>query len=81
MQLFMGAFARCDDEDVEAKAECLDGWVNDTGVAMEWDSITKSCGPTPGGASYDHSAFTEVQCAGTYQQRPSTWRGRGSRMT
>ena len=66
MQLFMGAFARCDDEDVEAKAECLDGWVNDTGVAMEWDSITKSCGPTPGGASYDHSAFTEVQCTDTF---------------
>ena len=66
MQLFMGSFARCDDEDIEAKAECVDGWVNKTNVAMAWDSITKSCGPTPGGASYAHSAFTEAQCTGTF---------------
>ena len=66
MQLFMGSFARCDDEDIDAKAECVDGWVNKTNVAMAWDSITKSCGPTPGGASYAHSAFTKAQCTGTF---------------
>ena len=28
MQLFMGAFSRCSDENVDAKVDCVDGWVN-----------------------------------------------------
>ena len=40
MQLFMGAFARCSDGGVEAKVDCVDGWVNRT-VSARWDSVAK----------------------------------------
>lgn len=58
MQLFMGSFARCSDEDVEAKAECVDGVVNAT-VDVAWDSITKSC-------NYPHAEYNQTECVGSY---------------
>ena len=42
MQLFMGAFSRCSDENVDARVDCVDGWVNST-VEMRWDSVAKEC--------------------------------------
>jgi hypothetical protein len=58
MQLFMGAFARCSDEDVEAKVECVSGVVNST-LDIKWDSITKSC-------NYPHEPYTQPLCTGEY---------------
>jgi len=40
MQLFMGAFARCSDGNVEMKSACVDGVVNST-TDIAWNSITK----------------------------------------
>ena len=58
MQLFMGSFARCSDEDVEARVDCVSGIVNST-VDVQWDSITKSC-------NYPHAEYNKTQCEGTF---------------
>ena len=58
MQLFMGAFARCSDDDVDSKVECVDGIVNAT-VTMKWDTITKSC-------NYPHAVYNQTACVGEY---------------
>ena len=61
MQLFMGAFARCSDEDVDARVDCVDGWVNST-VEMRWDSVAKECNhPTTTG-------LTAQTCVGEFNQ-------------
>jgi hypothetical protein len=68
MQLFMGAFARCDDPDVAARVDCVDGWVNET-RALAWNPVAKSCL----GAV---SVSTESACAGTYaysEYRERSW--------
>ena len=68
MQLFMGAFAKCyyydesgaltDDDDIEAKSACIDGWHNVTGIDRAWDAITASCN--------DGNISTEGLCVSAY---------------
>ena len=79
MQLFMGSFAKCyyyddsgalmDDDDIEAKSACIDGWHNVTGISRAWDAITASCN--------DGSISTEGLCVSTYstsEYRLRSWR-------
>ena len=79
MQLFMGSFAKCyyyddsgaltDDDDIEAKSACIDGWHNVTGISRAWDAIKASCN--------DGSISTEGLCVSTYstsEYRLRSWR-------
>ena len=59
MQLFMGAFARCSDEDIDAKVDCVDGQVNAT-MDLVWDSVSQSC-------EGDATITSSAACVGTYQ--------------
>ena len=69
MQLFMGSFARCDDEDVDERSKCVDGWVNGT-VSMAWDSVAQEC---------NHPSLvglTRETCVGEFNQteyRERSW--------
>ena len=73
MQLFMGAFSRCSDEDIKSKVLCLDGWVNQT-LDASWDSVAKECtnpdliaNLTAADATFDSSTLNITTCIGTYE--------------
>ena len=59
MQLFMGAFARCSDEGIDAKVDCIDGQVNTT-MDLVWNSVSQSC-------EGDATITSSAACVGTYQ--------------
>ena len=59
MQLFMGAFARCSDEGIDAKVDCIDGQVNTT-MDLVWNSVSQSC-------EGDATITSNAACVGTYQ--------------
>ena len=66
MQLFMGAFSRCSDENVDARVDCVDGQVNTT-VEMRWDSVCE------GDATITTTTgLTAQTCVGDFNQTSST---------
>ena len=59
MQLFMGAFARCSDEGIDAKVDCIDGQVNTT-MDLVWNSVSQSC-------EGDATITSNAACADAHQ--------------
>ena len=55
----MGAFARCSDEGIDAKVDCIDGQVNTT-MDLVWNSVSQSC-------EGDATITSNAACVGTYQ--------------